>query len=300
MTQYDSLIFSAAGAFVSLPRPGRDDAERLDALAIPLFEKLSIEGKRRIAAVLSECRSVLPEKLVESLILQPLDISASLLISRAEIPDYILERAIMQGGEPHARIIALKNNISLTVKTRIDALIESIVPMTAIEAQEYDRKMAKPPVLAPNSEAQTELERAQDRLRNMMMRKTLPEQIKSVTAPFATSDDINIVARFINLALEGDADFLSTALADEWSAPFSAIRPLVQRNGLHTLAVLLKGLDFGATDSFAIVSAFNPQGFASREAIASFYLKFQGITDSEIHTLKQKFEEKPLQSGKAA
>lgn len=301
MTQYDSLIFSAAGAFVSLPRPGRDDAERLDALAIPLFEKLSIEGKRRIAAVLSECRSVLPEKLVESLILQPLDISASLLISRAEIPDYILERAIMQGGEPHARIIALKNNISLTVKTRIDALIESIVPMTAIEAQEYDRKMAKPPVLAPNSEAQTELERAQDRLRNMMMRKTLPEpQVKSVTAPFATSDDINIVARFINLALEGDADFLSTALADEWSAPFSAIRPLVQRNGLHTLAVLLKGLDFGATDSFAIVSAFNPQAFTSREAIASFYLKFQGIADSEIHTLKQKFEEKPLQSGNAA
>jgi uncharacterized protein (DUF2336 family) len=301
MTQYDSLIFSAAGALVSLPRPGREDADRLDALSIPLFEKLSVEGKRRIAAVLSECRSVLPEQLVEALVLQPLDISASLLISRAEIPDRILEIAIEQGGEPHARIIALKNNISLSVKSRIDALIESIVPMTATEAQEYDRKMSRQTAQTAIPEAPTELERAQDRLRNMMMRKTLLEpQVKSVTAPFSTSGSINIVARFINLALEGDADFLTTALADECSAPFSAVRPLVQRNSLHNLAVILKGLDFGATDTFAIVSAFNPQAFASREAIASFYLKFQGIADSEIHALKQKLNEKPVQAVKVA
>jgi uncharacterized protein (DUF2336 family) len=294
MTQYDSLIFSAAGAFVSLPRPGREDAGRLDALAVPLFEKLSVEGKRRIAAVLSECRSVIPERLVELLILQPLDISASLLISRAEIPDQLLEKSIAQCGEPHARIIALKHNISASVKTRIDTLIESIVPVTEVTPMQ-------PAEI--KSTAQTELEQAQDRLRNMMMRKTLPETAPiTALAPsaFVKGHEPNIVARLINLALEGDTDFLSTALADEWSAPFAEIRPLVQRNALHTLATLLKGLDFGATDTFAVVSAFNPPAFASREAIASFYLKFQAISDSEIHHLKQGFEHSASTSIKAA
>ena len=258
--------------------------------------------KRRIAAVLSECRTIMPEQLVEALVMQPLDISASLLISRAEISDTILEKVIETCGQPHARVIALKHKLSQLMKTRIDALIEGIIPMTAVEAQEYDRKMPNAPIVAPIDQAQTELERAQNRLRTLMMRKTLPESPPApVPAPFATSNDINIVARFINLALEGDADFLCTALADEWAASFSAIRPLVQRNGLHNLTVLLKGLDFGATDAFAIVSAFNPQAFTSREAIASFYLKFQAISDMDIQRLTHDFTAKsvPLAAQKA-
>jgi uncharacterized protein (DUF2336 family) len=278
----------------------------LDALAIPLFEKLSVEGKRRIAAVLSECRTVMPEQLVLALIQQPLDVSASLLISRAEIPDAMLEKAIETGGEPTARVIALKHNISSSVKTRIDALIERIIPMTELEAKLFDAKLANERKLPAKTFAQTELEKAQDRLRNMMMRKTLPEHAKieqsnrPVTAPFAATDDINIVARFINLALEGDPDFLSTAIADEWSAPFALVRPLVQRNSLHSLAVLLKGLDLGATDTFAIVSAFNPEAFASREAIAAFYLKFQSIHDPEIDAVTKGFAPKQMPMGMRA
>ena len=293
MTQYDSLIFSAAGAFVSLPRPGRDDAARLDALALPLFEKLSVEGKRRIAAVLSECRSIIPELLIEALVLQPSDISASLLISRAEIPDAILEKAILHGGQPHAKIIALKHNISQSVKTRIDTFIESIVPMTETDATPLQAKFDR--VTTWKTPAQTELELAQDRLRNMMMRKTLPEKTTELTqslTAFETGEEPNIVARLINLALAGDIDFLSTALADEWCAPFSLLRPLIQRNDLATLSILLKGLEFGATDTFAIVSAFNPTAFNSRVAIASFYVKFQAITDAEIHGFTQRFTEK--------
>lgn len=276
MTKYDSLIFCAAGAFVSLPRPGREDAERLDALAIPLFDQLSVEGKRRVAAVLSECRSVIPEQLVQTLILQPLDISASLLISRAEIPDAMLEKAIEKGGEPYTRVISLKHNISAAMKKRIDDFIESIVPMTEARAAEQP-KIAK-----------TELELAQDRLRNMMMRQTLPKTFATSSA-FEVGNEPNIVARFINLALEGDTDLLCTALADEWSAPFALMRPLVKRAELHTLSVLLKGLDFGATDTFAIVSAFNPMAFNSGNAVAGFYLKYQAIQEAEIHNLKQRF-----------
>ena len=287
MTQYDSLIFSAAGTFVCLPRPGRDDAIRLDALAVPLFENLSTEGKRRIAAVLSECRSIIPEQLCELLALQPLDISASLLISRAEIPDAILEKAIANGGEPHARIIALRHNISLSVKTRIDAFIESIVPMTQVLPLGAKQTLNT----SPQTSAQTELEVAQERLRNMMMRKTLPEDTYKPEAnlsAFKTGNELTIVARFINLALAGEVDFLSTALADEWSAPFSAMRPVIQRNDLQTLSLLLKGLEFGATDTFAIASAFNPAAFGSRTAIAAFYLRFQAISDAEIHAFTQK------------
>ena len=297
MTQFDSLIFAAAGEFVSLQRPGRDDASRLDALALPLFDQLSIEGKRRIAAVLSECRNIIPEKLIEALVLQPLDVSASLLISRAEIPDAMLEKAIALKGAPHARVIALKHNISQSVKIRIDALIESIVPMTEIASMQLalntrETNSRAPAITEVKSTAQTELELAQNRLRQIMMRKPMPEANQNLTpspAAFEKGQEPNIVARLINLALEDDSDFLSTALADEWVAPFVAVRPLVQRNALQNLAALLKGLDFGATDTFAILSAFNPSAFASRESVAAFYVRFQKVTDADIHTLTQNF-----------
>jgi hypothetical protein len=45
------------------------------------------------------------------------------------------------------------------------------------------------------------------------------------------------------------------------------------------------------------VSAFNPQAFASREAIASFYLKFQSIDDVEIHALTNSFSQNPVPQG---
>lgn len=292
MTKYDSLVFNAAGAFVSLPRPGQSNAEQLDALAMPLFDQLSVEGKRRIAAVLSECREVIPSQLVEALILQSLDISASLLISRAQIPDHLLEKAISICGEAHARVVLLRSNISVSVKNRIDALIDSIVPSVNIESKPMENIDKPASMPKSSSNAQTQLEAAQDRLRNMMMRQTLPErQNPAEVKAFNHTSETNIVARLINLALEGDTDFLCTALADEWSVPFSKIKPLVKRNNLRDLSLLLKGLEFGATDTFAIVSAFNPGAFSNREAIASFYLKFQAISVKDIGSFTSGFTE---------
>jgi uncharacterized protein (DUF2336 family) len=285
MTHFDQILFSAAGAFVGLQRPGREDATRLDAMAMPLYAALTLEGKRRIAAVLSECRAVIPAELVTALACETLDVAASLLISRAEIPDSILETVIAACGEGHARIIGLRANISVSVKDRIDALIERIAPMTTIESTPLPEPKAESvraePAVAIAPPVSDKLEETQSALRRMMLRQTIREDVTRNVA-FEGSTASNLVARLINLALAGDPDFLATAIADEWRAPFAPIRSVVRRAEMRTISRFLKGMELGPTDAFAIVAALKPGAFSRPEAIAAFYLAFQNITDAEL------------------
>jgi uncharacterized protein (DUF2336 family) len=297
-THYDSLLFAAVGAFAAAQRPGREDANRLDELAQPLLALASVEGKRRIAAVLSECRSIIPERLVEHLLLEPLDISAALLISRADVPDAILERVISLRGADHARIIAMRQRLSSNIKARIDALIEALTTPSSASASAPAAALAAPSPALPGKEhppmpssehdhatktaaAAPDTEATRNALRRMMMRQTVREDLNDRMV-FSGESGSNLVARLINLALAGDPDFLATALADEWRLPFPAIRRAIRRHDTPTIMALLKGLDLGATDTFAIMAALRPLGFASAEGIAGFYLAYQRMDDAAI------------------
>jgi uncharacterized protein (DUF2336 family) len=282
--RYDALLFSAAGAFVSLPRPGRDDAQRLDQLALPLLAHASQEGKRRLAAVLSEARSIIPEALVKALAMEPIEIAASLLISRAEIPEHILLDVIALRGEDHARVIKLRTAIGETTSRRIDELVQSIVPVAHVKAtlplqhaatqkpavEDMPAAPASKPLNAPDT---------RDALRRLMMQQTLRPDIASRMVVEAQGD-ANLVARLINLSLTSDPDMLATAIADALQLPFAAVRRLVRRRELHSVIMLLKGLELGATDSFAIIAALRPLAFGSQKAIAGFYLAFQATTQA--------------------
>jgi uncharacterized protein (DUF2336 family) len=295
-SRYDSLLFAAAGAFVALPRPGREDAERLDALAAPLYGHLSDEGKRLTAAVLSEARSVIPERLVAALAMEPLSISASLLISRAEIPDSVLAAVIAERGPGHARIIAMRKSIGDTMQHRIDQLIEEVAPLAKVEITDTSadaEPQADGPVRSalqaaphfdPLAEGRLDAVSARDALRRMMMRQTLRPDL-ATRMVVDEGPERNLVARLINLALTGDPDLLATSVADELRLPFAPVRRLVRRKDTHEIMLLLKAMELGPTDCFAILAALRPLSFATVEAIARFHLSFQSADDATMQGL---------------
>jgi uncharacterized protein (DUF2336 family) len=250
---------------------------------------MSEEGKRVTAAVLSEARTVVPEQLVEALALEPLAISSTLLISRAEISDATLMKVIAARGESHARIIQMRKSIGDAMRTRIDQLIEAIAPLTDVSASELETPV-KPADQAthPSDElvahAQIGAAEMRDALRRMMMRHT----VKPETSDRMVVDEgpeRNLVARLINLALTGDPDLLSTAFADELQLPFPPLRRIVRRHDIADMMLVLKGMELGATDCFAILAAVRPLAFATAEAIARYHLAFQSADEAAVSAL---------------
>ena len=68
----ERLFRAAVSAFCSLTRPSRRDISQLEDLTLPLFDGVSPESRRYVAAALSECRYP-PPNLVKRLCDEPLD-----------------------------------------------------------------------------------------------------------------------------------------------------------------------------------------------------------------------------------
>ena len=96
----DRLFRAATSAFCSLTRPSRRDIVQLEDLALPLFNLVSVEARRYMAAALSDCQSP-PPALVRRLCDETIDIAAPLLILaitgapvRQTVPTDLLAMAI--------------------------------------------------------------------------------------------------------------------------------------------------------------------------------------------------------------
>ena len=82
----ERLFRAAVSAFCSLMRPSRRDISQLEDLTLPLFESVSPESRRYVAAALSECRYP-PPTLVKRLCDEPLEVAAPLLIRSTALAD---------------------------------------------------------------------------------------------------------------------------------------------------------------------------------------------------------------------
>ena len=71
----ERLFRAAVTAFASLTRPSRNEIAQLEDLTLPLYEHVSVEGRRFAAAVLSEVRNP-PVALVRRLAEESVDITA--------------------------------------------------------------------------------------------------------------------------------------------------------------------------------------------------------------------------------
>ena len=109
----------------------RREVVQLEDLTLPLYDDVSLEARRYVAAALSEC-AVAPARLVDRLANDRVDIAAPLLARSETLTDVDLIALIGRHGLPHARAIARRPELNPTIAQLIRAL-EAVAPKPLTE-----------------------------------------------------------------------------------------------------------------------------------------------------------------------
>jgi uncharacterized protein (DUF2336 family) len=265
----ERLFRAAVSAFCSLTRPSRREIGQLEDLTLPLFESVSVESRRYVAAALSECEYA-PAGLVRRLCEEPVDIAAPLLIRSRAVSDIDLIALIGRHGLPHARAIARRKGLNPTIADLIRVLERpTLVRVRDQEARAPDgtKTVRSDRMVADAPEGQTQpgvaAENARRRLRSMM---------RPGSSSFTGSD---VYVKLRETALTGNAAFFQTALADALEIDFSIARTLTANQNYASLLAALRSLDLSEDRAFLITVAVYPSQFPHPQAIRVFLDRYR-------------------------
>ncbi|MER9301551.1 hypothetical protein NKJ06_08445 [Mesorhizobium sp. M0293] len=273
----ERLFRAAVSAFCSLTRPSRREIGQLEDLTLPLFNDVSVESRRYVAAALSECEYA-PAALVRRLCEEPVDIAAPLLIRSRAISNIDLIALIGRHGLPHARAIARRKDLNPTIADLIRALERpTLVRMrepeaNAIAADKIVPASTEPAADEPNGGqvAGAAAESARRRLRSMM--RTGDEASATSADPFTGADTY---VKLRETALTGNAAFFHTALADALDIDFSVARSLTANQNYASLLAALRSLDLSEDRAFLVTVAVYPNQFPHPQAIRTFLDRYR-------------------------
>jgi uncharacterized protein (DUF2336 family) len=268
----ERLFRAVVSAFCSLTRPSRREIAQLEDLTLPLFDSVSVESRRYVAAALSECEYA-PAALVRRLCEEPVDIAAPLLIRSRAVTDIDLIALIGRHGLPHARAIARRKDLNQTIAD----LIRALEKPTLVRTQKLDTPTAIPetrdvPVVDLENKqlADTGAENARRRLRSMM--RAEGDAGEASVNPFTGSETY---VRLRETALTGNAAFFQTALADALEIDFSTARSVTANSNYAPLLVALRALDLSEDRAFLIAVAVYPSQFPHPQAIRVFLDRYR-------------------------
>lgn len=282
----ERLFRASVSAFCSLTRPSRREIGQLEDLTLPLFEVVSVESRRYVAAALSECEYA-PGALVRRLAEEPVDIAAPLLTRSRALSDIDLIALIGRHGLPHARAIARRKELNPTIADLIRALEkptlvrvrppQPIAQPVSAKAEAASAKAEATPAaeslaIASDDDARQPpgmaAENARRRLRAMMRPETGSESVN----PFVGQ------ASYVKLretALTGNAAFFQTALADALDIDFQTARSLTEQASYAALLAALRSLDLSEDRAFLIAVAVYPREFPHPQAIRLFLDRYR-------------------------
>lgn len=248
----DRLFRAAVSAFCALTRPSRREIAQLEDLTLPLFDAASPEGRRYVAAILSEIDNAPPE-LVRRLSDEPVGTAAPLLIRSKALTDVDLIRLISRHGVPHARAIARRPGLNPTIADLIRAL---------------DRPAVVP---AGQDEGSTKenLESVRQRLRGMMLS---PQQKASQGRPL---DRNAIFEKLRSTALAGRLAFFQTALGDALGVGFRRAASITDAAAPDELLTALRALDLAVEQAFLLATIIRPGRFSTLEDIRQFVSTYE-------------------------
>ena len=268
----ERLVRAAVTAFCSLTRPSRNEIAQLDDLAMPLYDQLSVETRRYMAAALSECEYA-PALLVRRLCDDDVEIAAPLLIRSSLLREIDLVALIGRHGLPHARVIARRPDLDSTIAALVRALE---IPSMKIAAEKPLPQVVEP---APEQRAGSgqAAEEALDRLRMMMRpagteRKTAGE---SETVAIHWPSHPGLFDKLRSTALTGVAGLFQTALADALGIGFHQARSITETQTDKHLILALRALDLAPSDAFLLAAATFPTRYPRPEAIRRFLEEFE-------------------------
>ncbi|MER9298515.1 hypothetical protein NKI38_18745 [Mesorhizobium sp. M0621] len=273
----ERLFRAAVSAFCSLTRPSRREIGQLEDLTLPLFDDVSVESRRYVAAALSECEYA-PPALVRRLCEEPVDIAAPLLIRSRAVSNIDLIALIGRHGLPHARAIARRKDLNPTIADLIRALERPTLvrvrepEANAIAADRIVPASTETAAEEPNGGqvAGAAAEGARRRLRSMM--RTGDEASATSADPFTGADTY---VKLRETALTGNAAFFHTALADALDIDFSVARSLTANQNYASLLAALRSLDLSEDRAFLVTVAVYPSQFPHPQAIRTFLDRYR-------------------------
>lgn len=263
----DRLFRAAVSAFCSLTRPSRREIEQLEDLAFPLFDAVSVESKRYVAAALSEC-TYPPPALVRRLCDATVDIAAPLLIRSAALSDVDLIALIGRHGLPHARAIARRPGLNKTISDLVRALTASTPPTNTPSGPEGPGRSV--PIASndtpASSEPKSDVDKVRQRLR-AMMRSADAQDTEPLVIQRASAEDFG---KLLSTALSGNRAFFQTALADVLEVRFQFAKSLTEDAHYTGLIPALRALELSEEQAFLLVAALFPMAVNGIQAIRTF------------------------------
>jgi uncharacterized protein (DUF2336 family) len=266
----ERLFRAAVSAFCSLTRPSRREIAQLEDLTLPLFDAVSVESRRYVAAALSEC-DYAPPALVRRLAEEPVEIAAPLLTRSNALSDIDLIALIGRHGLPHARAIARRKELNPTIAD----LVRALERPTLVKTRPPETVTKLPPKPEPVAKADADraapgepAENARRRLRSMMR-------------PAGDTADVNTFlgqpayVKLRETALTGNAAFFQTALADALDIDFATARSVTGQSGYAALLAALRALDLSEDRAFLIAVAVYPGEFPNPQAIRLFLDRYR-------------------------
>jgi uncharacterized protein (DUF2336 family) len=266
----ERLFQAAVSAFSSLTRPSRLDIQQLDDLAIPLFERVSLAGKRFAAAALSTCVSA-PPSLLRRLCEEGVEVAAPLLIRSPALTDADLVSLIARFGQPYAQAIARRKNLHPAIADLLRALTRPEKPMPALR----DGPAAPLPEAAPSSpprasEAVDDVsDHARAKLRAMMRPAAGTRRLGGRTA----------FLRLRDAALTRRPALFHTALADSLGLWFDEACLLAGDPG--GLALAFRALGLKEEEAFLLLALALPQAFGGPDEVSRFLDHYAGLEPDE-------------------
>lgn len=270
----DRLLRASVSAYCSLTRPGRQDAVRLQDLALPLLDDASRETLRYVSAALSLCETE-PEALVRRIADMPVDIAAPLLGRATSLGDIDLIQLIGRHGLPHARVVASRQPLHPSIRQLTEI----------VEARNWRPANAAP---EPRPEAGADeadlVEETRERLR-AIMRATREEA-------GATDADIDYIYEDLrDSALSGDADRLAASIANALGILVPLARAIVQDASCSMLVPALRAIGLSEEQGFLIASAAFPLRFPNADAIRSFLRTYRAMPFEQIEAQLTRWQE---------
>ncbi|KAA3450951.1 hypothetical protein C7I87_09485 [Mesorhizobium sp. SARCC-RB16n] len=280
----ERLFRAAVSAFCSLTRPSRREIGQLEDLTLPLFDNVSVESRRYVAAALSECEYA-PAALVRRLCEEPVDIAAPLLIRSRAVSDIDLIALIGRHGLPHARAIARRKDLNPTIADLIRALerptlvrtrdpeaapAQSLIVKTQATADSETNQQMPGQQMPGQQTPGLAAENARRRLRSMM--HTGNEALAAKVDAFPGADTY---VKLRETALTGNAAFFQTALADALDIDFSVAQSLTANQNYAPLLAALRSLDFSEDRAFLITVAVYPGLFPHPQAIRTYLDRYR-------------------------
>ncbi len=274
----ERLFRASVSAFCSLPRPSKREIAQLEDLALPLFDLVSVEAKRYVAAALSECAHP-PAGLVRRLCDETVDIAAPLLIRSGALTDIDLIAFIGRHGYDHARAIGRRPELNPAIARLVAALERKVVPLRPRDTVSAQRPQSALPATAPVAPTEERLpgdaaEETRRRLRAMM-------RPASALISTTVTRDRTPYDRLRETVLSGHAAFFQTALADALDKDFSAVRDVSEDPSYAWLLDALRMLEVGDEKAFLVTAALYPALFGDLQAIRLFLLRYAAISREE-------------------